>query len=1007
MLLIHSMLAGAFFLVLLAPAWWLAGSVLPPAARPFFRLLCAVGFTLVGFVSFVNLLGRVIHQSIVSVVAYVAFCVIATVILRRRFPEGFRLTPLWSTWRSWIGPVFLAAAFGFPQWLLAVSTNYWDEVLPSGIYLTGINQFADGLFPPRHNAFPEITIKYHYAFHILAGTLKWLTGLSANFSIDIVSTALWLFVFLFVWFWLRELEFDALVATWGGFAVLLSGGFSYLYLGRLESYKTGGFTKVPATADLVHKYDPAKGWLANIVDAAQVPSTHLRNGDGSLSNLPWDIAGQFQQHAVSAGIAMTVFALFLLVTWQRRKEFNIPLAAATIAAFGVLFLGHAVFGGVGFITAALCLLGAWLRQRTWIRFLRGAVFGAAAGALALLHGGMLTRGLAYGTGSFSTIRKSFGYASGGIMGFVNWNLAGFGVTLLLALAAWALHLRRRDGANPERRALFVAASVFTLFSYFVPHTMFYSSETSGIEQFTEISKFFFCTHLGLALLSVFGVAYTLRRVHWGAVAAAFPLAAVMPLAFCYAGSFDAKHHWTGLYRSPYEYIGGKMNVEVQMGEALGRLKKSNRDVFYDASQDERIEGYLSGLLMYAGSVFTLTPSAFERNGVGFRLSEQVVAAKLAQSSRMGRLLPGAPEGAGCSWYYGRPVEDMALDPVIVRSRFDKLVGDGYFVKRHQVGARALFSIDKPTLDLDDDLELHWQPKIVAQTRCDRDADGKSDLMFLDALNRRILVGSDSIRLPKAAHDETIQLYVAQFPGDARADFLVGRLDDTYYRMGKKIEDVEEHNRWMWTYRDSRGGAWQPEYARWYWDYDFPILADLDHDGFAEHVCFRARGAEWWQAPDKKIDGPVADVKDLPLPFAGRFLQGSTGDLGVWCLKSGTVSIRSATGTAKAEFRWGGRPGDILVPGDYDGDGYDEIAVWQRTNQTWYWRHAPDGPIVQVAFGTPTSIPVPFDYNHDGKLDLAYWEPREGKIFVSFSQGRSVDLIVPVPHHGIPAFVNWY
>jgi hypothetical protein len=53
------------------------------------------------------------------------------------------------------------------------------------------------------------------------------------------------------------------------------------------------------------------------------------------------------------------------------------------------------------------------------------------------------------------------------------------------------------------------------------------------------------------------------------------------------------------------------------------------------------------------------------------------------------------------------------------------------------------------------------------------------------------------------------------------------------------------------------------------------------------------------------------------------------------------------------------------------------------------------------------VPVPYDYNHDGRLDLAYWEPREGKIYVSFSGGRSVDLVVPVPHHAIPAFVNWY
>ena len=115
---------------------------------------------------------------------------------------------------------------------------------------------AEGVFPPRHNALPGVTIKYHYGFAILSGTVKWLTGLSANVSIDLVSTGLWVFVFLFIYFWLRELKFARLPATWGSFAVLLGGGLSWLYLGRLESYD--GISKVPAPSELTHRYDAAK-----------------------------------------------------------------------------------------------------------------------------------------------------------------------------------------------------------------------------------------------------------------------------------------------------------------------------------------------------------------------------------------------------------------------------------------------------------------------------------------------------------------------------------------------------------------------------------------------------------------------------------------------------------------------------------------------------------------------------------------------------------------------------
>src|SRR5438552_12153115 len=117
------------------------------------------------------------------------------------------MSSLWQSRREWAGLVLVAVVLGLPQMALAFTTPYFDEAASSAIHLTAANQFAEGLFPPRHNALPYIAIKYHYGFAILSGTVRWLTGLSANVSIDIVSTFLWLFIFLFVFFWLRQLEF--------------------------------------------------------------------------------------------------------------------------------------------------------------------------------------------------------------------------------------------------------------------------------------------------------------------------------------------------------------------------------------------------------------------------------------------------------------------------------------------------------------------------------------------------------------------------------------------------------------------------------------------------------------------------------------------------------------------------------------------------------------------------------------------------------------------------------
>jgi hypothetical protein len=994
-------LAGA---ILLIPSWWAAGRLQNGKTSPFFRLVCAIGLALIGYITFVNLLGRLTGNSIAAVLIDLLInAAIGAFLWRHRPPEEFRPVRLLSTWRDWIGPVLIAAALSLPQLLVAVSTPFWDEVASSAIHVTAPNQFAEGIFPPRHNALPDIGIKYHYAFTMLSGTAKLLLGLSANVAIDLVGTCLWLFIFLFIYFWLLQLEFDALEATWGAFAVLLGGGLAWLYLPRIEAYDS--VYKIPPSSLLLHRYEPAKSWLNNLIATAIVPGQNLRNADGSLSSLPWDITAQFQQHAAPLGIAMSLVALYLFTTWQKRDDLRRPLLAANVVAFSVIFLGHAVFGTVAAVAAGSCLLLAWARRPTRTSFVDGLLFGAGVSAVALLHGGMLSMGSEYGGGGFTTLRRELGYSAGGLMGFLHWNLAGFGLPLVLAVLALCLHHWRRDPKAVERNILFTVLTVFGVFSYLIPQIVFYSSETYGVEQFTEISKFFFSAHFALALLSAFGVAYLRRLGRWRrwVIAPCFLAAAITPVLFCYANSVDAKGAWLGFYHSPYY----AHSIEEQMGQALGRLKKTNHDVYFDASADERRHDFLSEMLLFGGSVFTMTPSRYERTGIGYRLSEDSVARRFVQNGRMARLLPGAPEESGCSWYYCRPLSDIAMAPVIVRSRFAKLVAEGIFVDKFAAGQRALYAIEKPTAGLDQDIERYWSPKIVAQTASDCTGNGRNELVFFDYAAHRIICGRTAIDLPDGLKGEFVNLYLARFPGKSRPDMLIGRMKDTYFRLGKRVEDVVEQDRWAWSYRDSKGGHWQPEQDRWFWDWDIPLVADLNHGGFASQLAYRPRTGEWLLAPDQTLSGPKVDAALLPIPFAGRFLEGSRGDLGLWSLMDGMVTLQTIATGKKVSFRWGGTYSFILVPGDYDGDGRDEIAVYNQNDLTWYWSHAPNGPLTAAKFGTKTGIPVPWDYNHDGRLDLAYWEPSENKIYVSFDRGRSVGLIVPVPPHSIPAFVNMY
>src|SRR5437868_14864508 len=192
MLAVRLILAWAIGLAAIVAAWWNTRGFEPRTApAPFFRLLKAVGLALVTYLSVVNLLGRLLRQSTLPATLAIVLAFVAAIWLWRRRRSELQLDTLWATRREWRGILLAALIIGLPQFVLAISTPFWDEVASSAIHLTAANQFAQGVFPPRHNALPDIVAKYHYGFAILSGTVHWITGLSANVSVDVTSTLLW------------------------------------------------------------------------------------------------------------------------------------------------------------------------------------------------------------------------------------------------------------------------------------------------------------------------------------------------------------------------------------------------------------------------------------------------------------------------------------------------------------------------------------------------------------------------------------------------------------------------------------------------------------------------------------------------------------------------------------------------------------------------------------------------------------------------------------------------
>jgi hypothetical protein len=100
-------------------------------------------------------------------------------------------------------------------------------------------------------------------------------------------------------------------------------------------------------------------------------------------------------------------------------------------------------------------------------------------------------------------------------------------------------------------------------------------------------------------------------------------------------------------------------------------------------------------------------------------------------------------------------------------------------------------------------------------------------------------------------------------------------------------------------------------------------------------------------------------------------------------------------------------GDVPVPGDYDGDGAADLAIFRPSLGQWWISQSTAGVIV-VTFGNSLDKPVQGDYTGDGKADIAFWRPSTGHWFVlrsedfsffSFAFGTNGDIPAPGDYDG--------
>lgn len=216
---------------------------------------------------------------------------------------------------------------------------------------------------------------------------------------------------------------------------------------------------------------------------------------------------------------------------------------------------------------------------------------------------------------------------------------------------------------------------------------------------------------------------------------------------------------------------------------------------------------------------------------------------------------------------------------------------------------------------------------------DYDGDGKADIaVWRPGTQANFFIlqsGTNTVRIDPFGQTGDNPTVVADYTGDGKADPAV-------YRPGASAGAQS-----FFYYRASSGVfSGGTVYEPWGLNGDFPAPGDFDGDGKADFMVQR---------------------------------NGGSGQA-IFFLRTNTTNVVS-------NFRFG-TPTDLIVPGDYDGDGKTDIAVVRGIsgNIAWFVRKssAPPAPSETgyvTTFGLSASdFPTPGDYDGDGKSDIAVWRP---------------------------------
>lgn len=179
-----------------------------------------------------------------------------------------------------------------------------------------------------------------------------------------------------------------------------------------------------------------------------------------------------------------------------------------------------------------------------------------------------------------------------------------------------------------------------------------------------------------------------------------------------------------------------------------------------------------------------------------------------------------------------------------------------------------------------------------------------------------------------------------------------------------------------------------QWIAWGTVFDDPLQTqDFDGDGKADPTVVRLENGTgqllWYTLMSSTGQPRVVRFGGPDRALRGDFDGDGKADIAVYRREFGkpasTFIIRRSLDNQIEYFSFGNAETDHVLPADFDGDGKTDLIITRATDNQrwWYWIASSTGEFHSRQFGNSGSgfvfdNPVPGDYDGDGRSDLAVW-----------------------------------